>query len=118
MNTSMHNKMLFFVLHHWGTCYNVYSNKHRPHHGSPHKLSLLTTTTPIQSQNAQQNLGICYENGDGITQDYQEARRLYALASAQGLAEATDGGGLTRISARSARSSASGSSSLARARRT
>ena len=27
--------------------------------------------------------------GDGVTQDYQVARRLYALASSQGLAKAT-----------------------------
>ena len=33
---------------------------------------------------------MCYEQGDGVTQDYQEARRLYALASSQGLAQATE----------------------------
>ena len=32
---------------------------------------------------------MCYERGEGVTQDYQEARRLYALASSQGLADAT-----------------------------
>ena len=31
---------------------------------------------------------IMYEEGRGVTQDYQEARRLYALASAQGDADA------------------------------
>ena len=54
-----------------------------------HKLSLLTITTPIQSQLSQFYLGLCYEGGQGVTQDYQEARRLYALASSQGLAQAT-----------------------------
>ena len=33
---------------------------------------------------------MCYEGGQGVTQDYQEARRLYALASSQGLAQATE----------------------------
>ena len=33
---------------------------------------------------------MCYEYGQGVTQDYQEARRLYALASSQGLAKATE----------------------------
>ncbi len=32
-----------------------------------------------------------YEHGQGVTQDYQEARRLYALASAQGNAATTEG---------------------------
>ena len=34
-------------------------------------------------------LGGCYELGGGVTRDYQEARRLYAQASAQGDAIAT-----------------------------
>ena len=33
---------------------------------------------------------MCYEYGKGVTQDYQEARRLFALASAKGLPEATE----------------------------
>ena len=33
---------------------------------------------------------MCYEGGLGVTQDYQEARRFYALASAQGDALATE----------------------------
>ena len=33
---------------------------------------------------------MCYERGDGVPQNYQEARRLCALASAQGIAEATE----------------------------
>ena len=32
---------------------------------------------------------MCYENGHGVTKNYREARRLYALASAQGVAPAT-----------------------------
>ena len=32
---------------------------------------------------------MCYENGNGVTKNYREARRLYALASAQGHATAT-----------------------------
>ena len=35
-------------------------------------------------------LGQCYEFGHGVTKDYQEARRLYALALAQGFAPATE----------------------------
>ena len=33
---------------------------------------------------------MCYENGDGVTKNYREARRLYALASAKGHASATE----------------------------
>ena len=32
----------------------------------------------------------CYEKGAGVPQNYQEARRLYALASAQGHTNATE----------------------------
>ena len=32
---------------------------------------------------------MCYEYSSGVTKNYQEARRLYALASAQGVAPAT-----------------------------
>ena len=35
-------------------------------------------------------LQVCYEYGAGVSQNYQEARRLYALASAQGIAQATE----------------------------
>ena len=78
------------MLHHWGTCYiRVLEQTQAPREPS-HKLSLLTITTPIQSQHAHFGLGVCYEHGEGVTQDYQEARRLYALASSQGLAEATE----------------------------
>ena len=43
----------------------------------------------VRSQRALGNIGVCYENGDGVTKNYREARRLYALASAQGDATAT-----------------------------
>ena len=87
MNTSFHNKMLCFTIRALAT--PVYSYKHRPHHASSHNVCLLTITTPIQSQYAQHGLGYCYEQGRGATQNYQEARRLYALASLQGFANAT-----------------------------
>ena len=35
-------------------------------------------------------LQACYANGEGVPQNYQEARRLFALASAQGHTEATE----------------------------
>jgi len=37
---------------------------------------------------AQYNLGVMYDNGQGVTQDYKEAVRLYGLAAAQGFATA------------------------------
>ena len=37
---------------------------------------------------AQYNLGLMYDNGQGVTQDYKEAVRLYGLAAAQGNASA------------------------------
>ena len=36
------------------------------------------------------NLGVCHEFGAGGVKDYLEARRFYALASAQGLVQATE----------------------------
>ena len=33
---------------------------------------------------------MCYEEGAGVPQNYQEARRLYALAAAQGDVEAAE----------------------------
>ena len=35
-------------------------------------------------------LGLCYENGVCVTQNYTEAQRLYALALAQGYTKATE----------------------------
>ena len=78
------------MLHQWGTCYTRVLEQTQGPRESSHKLSLLTITTPIQSQFAQWCLGVCYEMGEGVTQDYQEARRLLALASAQGIAGATE----------------------------
>merc|ERR1711988_997372 len=77
-------------LHHRGTRYTRVLEQTQAPRESSHKLSLLTITTPIQSQDAQWSLGLCYEHGTGVTQDYQVARRLYALASAQGFAKATE----------------------------
>ncbi len=37
---------------------------------------------------AQYNLGVMYENGDGVVQDYKEAVKWYRLAAEQGIAEA------------------------------
>ena len=38
--------------------------------------------------NAQYNLGVMYENGQGVVQDYTEAVKWYRLAAAQGDADA------------------------------
>ena len=37
---------------------------------------------------AQYNLGVMYDRGDGVDQDYQEALKWYRLAAKQGNAEA------------------------------
>jgi hypothetical protein len=39
---------------------------------------------------AQFNLGMLYEQGEGVTADYQEAARWYELAAAQGDRNAAD----------------------------
>ena len=47
--------------------------------------------TPLAEQGlakAQFNLGVMYEYGDGVPQDYKEAVRLYRLAAEQGYARA------------------------------
>ena len=43
---------------------------------------------------AQNNLGLMYENGNGVAWDYKEAARLYGLAAAQGNAKAQNNLGL------------------------
>ena len=40
------------------------------------------------SSAAQFNLGVMYDKGDGVTQDYKEAFKWYELAAKQGFAEA------------------------------
>ena len=48
---------------------------------------------PLASQgmaNAQNNLGWMYEEGKGVTQNYQEAEKWYRLAAEQGYASAQD----------------------------
>ena len=67
------------ALHHWGTCCTRVLEQTQAPRESSHKLSLLTITTPIQPQYSQDCLGLCYEGGQGVTQDYQEARRLLSL---------------------------------------
>ena len=44
----------------------------------------------INSTQTHPTLQECYANGAGVPQNYQEARRLYALAAAQGDADATE----------------------------
>ena len=39
---------------------------------------------------AQYNLGVLYEQGQGVTADYQEAAKWYGLAAAQGDRNAAD----------------------------
>ena len=38
----------------------------------------------LGNADAQYNLGLMYDNGQGVTQDYKEAVRLFGLAAAQG----------------------------------
>ncbi len=38
--------------------------------------------------NAQYNLGVMYENGEGVTQDYKTAVKWYTLAAEQGFTDA------------------------------
>ena len=44
----------------------------------------------INNTQTHSTIQTCYAKGEGVPQNYQEARRLYALASAQGDAEATE----------------------------
>ena len=44
----------------------------------------------INSTQTHPTLQECYANGAGVPQDYQEARQLYALVSAQGHTGATE----------------------------
>ena len=43
----------------------------------------------INNTQTHSTLQICYEDGAGVPQNYQKARRLYALGSAQGSAHPT-----------------------------
>jgi len=44
----------------------------------------------INNPKTHSTLQTCYEDGEGVPQNYQEARRLYALAAAQGDADSTE----------------------------
>jgi tetratricopeptide (TPR) repeat protein len=51
-------------------------------------MRLLRTLANQGDPVAQSNLGIMYENGEGVSQDYAEAARFYRLAADQGFAGA------------------------------
>lgn len=51
-------------------------------------LKILRSIVDQADAEVQYNLGVMYENGEGIDLDLKEAVRLYRLAAAQGLAEA------------------------------
>jgi TPR repeat protein len=54
-------------------------------------VSALSIVRPLADQGnaiAQSNLGLMYETGQGVPQDYTEAARLYRLAADQGFAGA------------------------------
>ena len=46
--------------------------------------------TIFQCQHALNNLGVCHEFGKGTTKSYEDARRLYERALAQGYAQAAE----------------------------
>ena len=56
----------------------------------PHRvgtLKLLCVNGPLAEQgvaNAQYNLGVMYDNGDGVPQDSKTAEKWYTLAAEQG----------------------------------
>jgi TPR repeat protein len=47
-----------------------------------------TTHRAVAVKKAQFNLGLLYENGQGVPQDYLQARQWYAKAAALGCADA------------------------------
>ena len=51
-------------------------------------LSKYKSAAAKNNASAQYNLGVLYDNGQGVVQDYAEAVRWYKLAAAQGLASA------------------------------
>ena len=57
-------------------------------------LSLFRSLAAQGDALAQNNLGLMYNNGNGVAQDYKEAVRLYGLAAAQGNALAQNNLGL------------------------
>ena len=57
-------------------------------------LRLLQPLATQGDVNAQNNLGLLYQNGQGVPQDHNEAMRLFRLAVAQGYARAQNNLGL------------------------
>ncbi|MCG3770643.1 MAG: Secretory immunoglobulin A-binding protein EsiB [Nitrosomonadaceae bacterium] len=60
-------------------------------HGRGDYAEALKIFRPLAEQGnakAQSNLGVMYNNGQGVTQDYKEAVKWYGLAAAQGDASA------------------------------
>ena len=60
-------------------------------HGRGDYAQTLKILRPLAEQGnarAQSNLGVMYNNGQGVTQDYKEAVKWYRLAAAQGDASA------------------------------
>ena len=53
-----------------------------------HALKIFKSLAAHGDAKAQYNLGLMYENGQGVTQDYKEAVKWCRLAADQGLAEA------------------------------
>ena len=51
-------------------------------------VHIFTKLAEQGSTEAQYNLGICYDNGQGVEQSYEEAVKWYTLAAEQGLAQA------------------------------
>ena len=59
-------------------------------HGRGDYAQTLKILRPLSEQGnarAQSNLGVMYNNGHGVTQDYKEAVKWYRLAAAQGDAD-------------------------------
>ena len=49
------------------------------------KLTKLAEQGDVEAQN---ELGVCYDNGDGVPQNYDEAKKWFGKAAAQGYAVA------------------------------
>ena len=91
MKTLIIIPVLFFSLILGVPSYSADFNKGWDAYNNGDFVTALREWRPLAEEgnaNAQYNLGVMYDNGDGVPQDYKEAVRWYTLAAEQGYAQA------------------------------
>ena len=67
-----------------GQCYNTAGNGKGCDQNLTKAVELYEKSAQLGNSDAMYNLGECYETGDGVTKDFNKARKWYTKAAAQG----------------------------------